>query len=353
MNERVVAAWHVLTGMAANASGRVPYPRIAHFCPTWQCNQQCNGCTVWSRSPEAELSGDEVVRMFSTLPFLDVVKLVGGEPFARDDLTEICEGIFRWVRPYILQIVTNGSQTGAIIDLVKRVGSPRLHLRISLSGIGETHERLSNGSSYPVVHQTLTALTELRPRFGFSLGINYRVSDETVDDLAEAMRIYRPLGIDVVPGVHYWPFLQDVDVANTDFHADIKNPQRILEALARIPTERANMSWVERFLLGRFSNRTAQRGLADDPKKKRFGCRELRNLLYILPTGDLVLCGLRQAPVANLAREDFKSIWFSRRMDEHRRAVDDCAGCPQASIEIFSRLYLGPFQKWVISRQRR
>lgn len=353
MFERIIAGINVLTGIVANAGGRITLPRIAHYCPTWHCNQQCQGCTVWGREKCDELTTKQIERMFSQLPFLDIVKLVGGEPFMRDDLVEIAGTITRQVRPYILQIVTNGSMTDRIIGFVKAAGSPRLHLRVSLSGIGKTHEALSEGSSYEAVHRTIEELSRLRPSLGFGLGINYRVSDETVGDLPKAREIYSRLGVDLVTGVHYSPFLTDIDVENTTFNSEVMDKKRVLSAVVDVPTERANMSWLERVLLGRFSARTAQRELLGDPKKRKFGCRELRNLLYIMPDGDLVICGLRQKTVANLAEDDFREIWRSDNMTKFRQAVDDCPGCPQAAVEIFSRLYLGPFRKRVIDKASR
>lgn len=350
MLERVIAGINVLDGIFANATDRITLPRIAHYCPTWNCNQKCEGCSVWSREKGDELSTKQVYRMFSQLCFLDIVKLVGGEPFMREDIAEVAQGIIRNVRPYILQVVTNGSMTDRIVQFVKAAGSPRLHIRVSLSGIGKTHERLSKGSSYETVHGTIEELSKLRPGIGFGLGINYRVSDETVDDLPKAREIYSRLGVDLITGVHYSPFLTDVDVENVTFNSEVMNKERVLSAVADVPTERANMSWLERVLLGRFSTRTAQRELLGDPKKRRFGCRELRNLLYIMPDGDLVICGLRQKAVANLANEDFNELWRSDKMKEYRQVVDDCPGCPQAAVEIFSRLYLGPFRKRIIRR---
>jgi len=341
-----MAASHVLTGMGANVLNVVPLPRIAHFCPTWICDQQCEGCSVWSREPEEELSTDQIIKMFDQLQFLDVVKMVGGEPFSRADLTEISRHLFLVVNPYIFQIVTNGANTDRILDFVKEVGSPRLHIRVSLSGTGENHERLSKGSNYKTVHDTLIELARLKKQLGFGLGINFRISDETVDDLKEVFSVYRPLGIDVVPGVHYSPFLQETDVYKTEFKSHSNNPDKIISAMKSIPLERGNMSFIERILLDNFTSKAAQRQLLQNSGKHRFGCRELRNIIYILPDGSLIKCGLRQKPVANLAKEEFNKIWYSSRLDEERNKVDQCPGCPQAAIEIFSRLYLGPFQRW-------
>lgn len=344
MLDRTKAGWHVLEAIWANKTGQITLPRIAHYCPTWQCNQKCESCSVWKRNDTDQLDLNQATGMFSQLACLDVVKIVGGEAFTRDDLPELCGEIIRMVRPYILQIVTNGSMTDRIVNFMRKIGSPRIQLRVSLSGIGKTHERLTGGAPYEMVHKTLVKLAALRKKIGFGLGINYRLSDDTVDDLEEALRIYNNLGIDLVPGIHYRPFLQDVDVFNTTFsHDHVKGKDKIIKAFTDIPVQRSNMSRLETTFLGRTTLDSAKRWL-DAPKQVQpFGCRELRNLTYILPNGDLILCGLRHTVAANLAKQDLRSFWFSPEMENYRRQVDLCPGCPQAAIEIFSRLYLGKF----------
>jgi hypothetical protein len=94
---------------------------------------------------------------------------------------------------------------------------------------------------------------------------------------------------------------------------------------------------LEALLLGRAGRRAAAGALTPRP----FGCRELRNLIYVFPNGDLVYCGLRHVRAANLIEEDFDTAWGSVAMDGHRREIDQCPGCPQAAIEILSRLYRG------------
>jgi MoaA/NifB/PqqE/SkfB family radical SAM enzyme len=74
---------------------------------------------------------------------------------------------------------------------------------------------------------------------------------------------------------------------------------------------------------------------------QRFSCRELRDLLYLLPNGDVVRCGLDHRPVGNLRDSTFDEIWFGEEVKAFRQRVDQCPGCLQASVQILSRLYGG------------
>ena len=72
-----------------------------------------------------------------------------------------------------------------------------------------------------------------------------------------------------------------------------------------------------------------------------FHCRELKDLLYLLPHGDLVRCGLDHRPIGNVREKAFDDIWYGDDIKLFRKRVEDCPGCLQASVQILSRLYGG------------
>jgi hypothetical protein len=78
-----------------------------------------------------------------------------------------------------------------------------------------------------------------------------------------------------------------------------------------------------------------------DGDVQRFACRELRDLLYFLPNGNIVRCGLDHRPIGNVRENTFDEIWFGEGIKEFRKRVSDCPGCLQASVQILSRLYGG------------
>ena len=73
----------------------------------------------------------------------------------------------------------------------------------------------------------------------------------------------------------------------------------------------------------------------------RFHCRELRDLIYVKPNGDLVRCGLDHKPIGNLRHQSFQELWRGEDIKAFHKKVDDCPGCLQASVMILSRLYGG------------
>jgi len=85
----------------------------------------------------------------------------------------------------------------------------------------------------------------------------------------------------------------------------------------------------------------AVKEILEEPSSLRFGCRELRNLMYVLPNGNLITCGLKHRPIGNLAHEKFEDLWFGEKIKTFRDAVDACEGCMQMSIKMQSRLYNG------------
>ena len=120
----------------------------------------------------------------------------------------------------------------------------------------------------------------------------------------------------------------------------ISDTERALTALrdARVGTRR-ELPLVDH-LLSRFITKDTFRRQIEG-HQQRFTCRELRDLLYMLPNGDVVRCGMDHEPIGNVRAQPFDDIWFGEAIRAYRRKVDDCPGCLQASIQIMSRVYGG------------
>ena len=88
-----------------------------------------------------ELSAQEWRAALSQIRSLDIVKVLGGEPFVRADIVEILLAIREEVDPYILQLTTNGMLTERVVEAVQAVAWPGLQLRISVDGRPDTHDR--------------------------------------------------------------------------------------------------------------------------------------------------------------------------------------------------------------------
>lgn len=323
--------------------GWIPRPHAGHFILTFKCNLKCGGCGSWKVTDHADLSLAEYRRIFGQLRSLDIVKILGGEPFVRRDAVEIMAAAREIVDPYILQCTTNGMLGDRVVEAIHAVAWPGLQLRISVDGLEDTHDAMRGlAGSRKIVERTVRRVAELQGRYGFKLGINFAVTDTSIDELEPMLRFAEEVGADLIPGVNVSPFLVGTippeEARPTVIMVEDK--ARVLQVLkdARMGTRR-ELPWVDH-LLGRFLTKdTFTRQLEGDIQ--RFDCRELKDLLYLLPNGDLVRCGLDHRPIGSLRHQDFDALWFGEEIKPWRQKVADCPGCLQASVQIMSRLYGG------------
>lgn len=348
------AMMHVATANLAAVAGATPLPRAAHLVPTWRCNMKCRTCTVWQRAEdEPDLELPEMLALIGQLRCLDIVKMIGGEPFLYEDLNRVGLEVRRVIAPYIFQIISNGTLTEQIVDFVKEVGWPGLHLRLSVDGLAARHAEYRPGQddSFDKVMKTLEECARLREKVPFVLGVNYNLTDKTIDDLPEMYRICRDLGVDLVPGIPVSPFLENVDIHAAEHRVlDIHDPGRLAAALKPVDygSKSGVTGWGRRFL--KSSNRRIFDGLLAGGEARPFGCREMRSMIYVFPRGQVVLCGLRHLELGSLAENTLDDLWRSERARELRREADACPGCNQAAIVIVSRLY-GLYPHWRARRK--
>ena len=109
----------------------------------------------------------------------------------------------------------------------------------------------------------------------------------------------------------------------------ISDKERALAALedARVGTK-SQLPVVDHVISRWLTRKTFRKQLYQEAH--RFHCRELRDLLYFLPDGSVVRCGLDHRPVGNVREKSFDDIWFGSEIAEFRKRVDDCPGCLQA-----------------------
>lgn len=340
---RARAYWHVLRARLPRRGARPPRPSASHLVYTWRCNLRCRDCDAWQRKSTKELTLDQWTRVMSQLPSLDMVKIIGGEPFVRDDLEPFIRMIRREINPFIVQLVTNATMPGRIIPLVENLAWPALHMRISLDGLAEVHDR-SRGvpGTFDRVMETLDGLVEVRRRKPFQLAVNFTLTDESHGDMDPLIELLRHKGVDLVPGFKVKPFLHNADL-NKELvtTVGVEDPHRVIPSLVRHNRGARNgFNAVEQSLL-RWINKVVFRKHADGGAALKFRCREVRNLIYLNPYGDLVTCGLKQQPVGNILRQGFDAVWHGEQAEAARAVVDQCPGCMQGAVEVMSKLYGG------------
>jgi MoaA/NifB/PqqE/SkfB family radical SAM enzyme len=336
---RLRAYGHVLGSHLPLPMARLPH--ATHLIVTWRCNLRCGGCSAWQRPLEDELTAAQWGTVFAQLPSLDVVKIIGGEPFARPDIADVVLAIRDAVNPLVLQLVTNGTLTDEIVAFAQAHAWPQLHLRVSLDGLGQTHDRARGvGGTFEQTMATLTALAALRQHRKFQLAVNFTVTDDSLPDMQALIDQCRALDVDVVPGFKVRPFLKHCNVANEDVSTiGVVDKERALNRLVE-PQHGARNGFnkLEQRVL-KLINRVVFGKHATGGSALKFHCQELRHLMYLNPYGELITCGLNHDALGNLLTDGFPTVWNSPRARAARQAVVECPGCMQGAVEIMSRLY--------------
>ena len=321
----------------------IPKPHAGHLLMTYRCNLKCSGCGSWKVENHNDLTADEWKRVFRQLRSLDLVKVLGGEPFVRKDIVPILEGVRDIIDPYILQLTTNGMLTKPLIAAIKAVAWPGLQLRISVDGLPKTHDTMrGKDGSWDLVDRSVKEVAALKSQYGFRFGINFAVTDASMSDLGAMIEYAKEHGADLIPGINVDPFLVGTipPEQQTPRVIMISDKEKAMRALmdARVGTKR-QLPLLDHVYSRWQTKRTFHKQLFSGAQ--RFHCRELRDLIYVLPNGDLVRCGLDHEPIGNVREERFDDIWYGKRIEKYRKKVRDCPGCLQASVQILSRLYGG------------
>ena len=141
-------------------------PRAMLISPTMKCNLHCYGCYAGDYSQQKELEAEEIHRILNEAEEMGIhlVVVLGGEPFLRKDLFDICEK-----HPQMLfHVFTHGGFLDeTTVEKIASLGN--VSPAISLEGYeDETDQRRGKGH-FQKVMRGMALLREAKVLFGCSL----------------------------------------------------------------------------------------------------------------------------------------------------------------------------------------
>ena len=183
-------------------------PSVLVYNITYRCNAKCTMCENWRKGSSDELNEEDISVLMEDPLFarLEYLNISGGEPTLRDDLPEIIETIGGRL-PDLKKISVN--TTGLTPSLVEN-SCPRiiryctdtgrsLSIRLSLDGIGDTHEQVRNvPGAFRKVEKSLNYLMDLRNSWSFQLGIETTVQPVNINDITFIRDYAGEKGLDTV-----------------------------------------------------------------------------------------------------------------------------------------------------------
>lgn len=176
-------------------------PTILTLSVTAACQSRCRTCKIgdmWLADPsrsEADLSLEELQKIFRNIGRIYMFNISGGEPFLRKDLPEIVRLACLHLKPKIIHIPTNALVPDRIQKLVReslRVidadgRGAVLTVKPSIDGVGEKHDRVRGvKGNFRMLERTIALLKEVeREHENFHLELGTVISNFNKDDLEE------------------------------------------------------------------------------------------------------------------------------------------------------------------------
>jgi Fe-coproporphyrin III synthase len=330
--------FRLLSNVLRQRCGLPVPPRLLTYTVTFGCNARCIMCDSWKMPVRDELTLDDLQRIFAQLPRLDAVRLTGGEPFVRRDLSDIADLASRRLRPLILHVTSNGFLTGRIVRFCEqRDHAVRLHLLVSVDGVGEKHNQVRGSRlAWQSVMETLQAVAPMQRRWNVRLAVNQTIVDaEGVDHYRQLREILRPLGVSHQVVLAYdtsatYNVESEIDVAPrqvgqfTTFGEFTAENLRTLLNEAERDTD--SLPWFER-QAKRYYLRGVRHRLLHDRGAPNPSCVALQSHLRLFPNGDVPTCQFNSRVVGNLREQSFAEVWQSAAAQEQRDWVRRCPGC--------------------------
>lgn len=326
----------------------------------YTCNSRCKTCNIWKKKAE-NLTIDEYKVIFKKLgksPYW--ITISGGEPFLRKDLVELCRIIYKYSKPKIINIPTNGILTNKIVEdviaIVKDCPKTQIIINLSIDGIGKQHDEIRQvPGNYTKIIRTFKKLKELECK-NLTVGIHTVISRFNVKEFSSIANELIQLG----PDSYITEIAEErneLDTMNAKITPDMISYRSAIDYLIhRIKNGKfSGMNKITQAFRIEYYNLVKQ--ILRD-RKQVIPCYSGIASAQISPDGEVWICCIKARSLGNLREHDynFRKIWFNKKMKKERLSIKnkECY-CPLANasytnmlmdIPTLIRVFYRSFIKW-------
>ena len=276
---------------------------------TYRCNARCSMCNRYKApsKPEEELK----IETIKKLPQMYFTNITGGEPFIREDLTDIVRELYK--KSDRIVISTNGFFTDRIIKLCEEF--PNVGIRISIEGLEETNNKIRGlDDGFNRGYSTLKKLVEMKhPDVGFGM----TVQDVNAKDLVELYKLSNELNMEFATASLHNSFYF-VESKNI-----IKDRMMVGKEFENLINELLKSSSPKKWFRAYFNH-----GLINYifGQKRLLPCDMAFDTFFIDPYGDVMPCnGTKEKEVmGNLNEQTWDELWNSEQAENVRNKVRHC-----------------------------
>lgn len=274
---------------------------------TYRCNVKCIMCNIWQNPSPRE----KEIRPEDLVSFPEVVRLniTGGEPFIRDDLSDILDVVRKKAKRIVIS--SNGTLTKKTLEVMEKHRD--IGVRLSVDGIGDTHDRIRGMKGiHKKALETLKGLKELGIK---DLGIAITISDENAKDLVPVFKLAEEHGVELATAIlhnaYYFHKMDNVIHQKSIVEGEIKS---LIRAYLQSPRPK---NWVRAYFTQGLTEHMAG-------KERCMKCTMATDSFFIDPYGAVRPCNVMDYSFGNIKEKPFNEIWSSPEADEARRKVAAC-----------------------------
>lgn len=329
-------------------------PTALIFFVTSRCNAKCAHCFYWdeiNKKPD-EMTLDEIGKIARSLRHPIYLSLTGGEPFLRQDITEICSIFQKENNCKNIGIASNGFLSDKIVGTCKKildmVALDSLSVQISIDGLESTHNEIRGvKDGFQKAFQTVRMLSDLSKQAqNFSVAVSITIQQKNISEIIQVIEILSPLEIPVkfalVRGQDFGTYALPKDVSN-DINPkegenapvlDIVSLEELFEKISEINSSPGYHFWSVR---QQEKIRLSLKMMKEKVKQLPCYAAKIDGVLYA--NGDVALCELTK-PIGNIKdfNYDFAEIWQSEEANRYRKKIRNCFcihGCNMTTSIMF------------------
>jgi sulfatase maturation enzyme AslB (radical SAM superfamily) len=335
-------------------------PTVLIYNCTFVCDARCTMCNNWKRGDRKSDMTLEQLDAAMAHPFwgaTENLNISGGEPTTRNDLPEMVELFHRRLpRLRKLGINTTGLTPNRAIpqfDRIVRFCAEKdilLSIRVSLDGIGETHNQVRQVKrGFEKAQQTIEAMTKLAeeiPQFQFGLAATIFATN--MEDARNILAWSKARNLDIVFNMLRFT---DAMLGNSDLKESIALKGQEEEFMRQFFLERVEEESVlsgQAFMYLHYADMIANGYIRTMP------CPFRSQGLLLNPDGALFYCENSKA-IGNIQDRDAAQIYFDAENIAYRSTFEDtiCHNClSPCQVNVGAMKQFVPYAKFLMRAYR-